>query len=163
MSCRTQGEFPDVCLSVFPNVPPLWPIRPQINTPQPLLAPQSPQISPSESYSSPQASNQPSMPQICPLGLKPALQTWNLPFRCHACPPGLKSASQASNLPFSSKICPLALKSMFIALTDVWKFTTVFYRTLVHWGRCPGLTAFHHLITPNKASSTADHVRSFDD
>ena len=39
----------------------------------------------------------------------------------------------------------------------------MFYRTLALWGRCPALTPLLHLITPSRASGTADHVQSFDD
>ena len=46
---------------------------------------------------------------------------------------------------------------------DVWKFTPVSYRTSALWGRCPALTPLLQLITPSRASSTADHVRSLDD
>ena len=42
--------------------------------------------------------------------------------------------------------------------TDVWKFTPVTYRTSALWGRCPALTPLLHLITPSRASCTADHV-----
>ena len=45
---------------------------------------------------------------------------------------------------------------------DVWKFTTVSYRTSALWGRCPALTPLLHWITPSRASGTADHVRSLD-
>ena len=31
------------------------------------------------------------------------------------------------------------------------------------WGRCPALSPLLHLITPSRASGTADHVRSLDD
>ena len=37
------------------------------------------------------------------------------------------------------------------------------YRTSVLWGRCPALTQLLQLITPSRASGTADHVRSLDD
>ena len=47
--------------------------------------------------------------------------------------------------------------------TDVWKFTPVSYRTSALWGRCPALTLLLQLITPSRASGTADHVRSLDD
>ena len=30
------------------------------------------------------------------------------------------------------------------------------------WGRCPALTQLLQLITPSRASGTADHVRSLD-
>ena len=46
---------------------------------------------------------------------------------------------------------------------DVWKFTIVSYRTSALWGRCPALTPLLQLITPSRASGTADHVRSLDD
>ena len=46
---------------------------------------------------------------------------------------------------------------------DVWKFTPVSYRTSALWGRCPALTSIFQLITPSRASGTADHVRSLDD
>ena len=46
---------------------------------------------------------------------------------------------------------------------DVWKFTPVSYRTSALWGRCPALTPILQLITPSRASGTADHVRSLDD
>ena len=46
---------------------------------------------------------------------------------------------------------------------DVWKFTPVSYRTSALWGRCPALTPIFQLITPSRASGTADHVRSLDD
>ena len=46
---------------------------------------------------------------------------------------------------------------------DVWEFTTVSYRTPAFWGRCPALTPPLLLITPSRASGTADHVRSLDD
>ena len=45
---------------------------------------------------------------------------------------------------------------------DVWKFTPVSYRTSAFWGRCPALTQLQ-LISPSRASGTADHVRSLDD
>ena len=41
---------------------------------------------------------------------------------------------------------------------DVWKFTPVSL-----WGRCPALTPLLQLITPSRASGTADHVQSLDD
>ena len=46
---------------------------------------------------------------------------------------------------------------------DVWKFTPVSYRTSALWGRCPALTPLLQVITPGRASGTADHVRSLDD
>ena len=46
---------------------------------------------------------------------------------------------------------------------DVWKFTPVSYRTSALWGRCPALTPLLQLITPSRASGTADHVRSLVD
>ena len=46
---------------------------------------------------------------------------------------------------------------------DVWKFTPVSYRTSALWGRCPALTPIIQVITPSRASGTADHVLSLDD
>ena len=46
---------------------------------------------------------------------------------------------------------------------DIWKFTPVSYRTSALWGRCPALTPLLHLVTPSRASGTADHKRSLDD
>ena len=46
---------------------------------------------------------------------------------------------------------------------DVWKFTPVSYRTSAPWGCCPAFTPLLQLITPSRASGTADHVRSLDD
>ena len=46
---------------------------------------------------------------------------------------------------------------------DVWKFTPVSYRTLALWGRCPAPTQLLQLITPSRASVTADQVRPLDD
>ena len=46
---------------------------------------------------------------------------------------------------------------------DVRKFTPVSYRTSVLWGRCPALTPPLQVITPSRASGTADHVQSLDD
>ena len=43
--------------------------------------------------------------------------------------------------------------------TDVRKFTPVSYRTSVLWGRYPALLQLFQLITPSRASGTADHVR----
>ena len=37
------------------------------------------------------------------------------------------------------------------------------YRTSALWGRCPALTLPLQLITPSRASGTADHVQSLDD
>ena len=42
-------------------------------------------------------------------------------------------------------------------------FAPVSYRTLALWGCCPALTPLPQLITPSRASGTADHVRSLDD
>ena len=50
-----------------------------------------------------------------------------------------------------------------MASQDVRKFTPVSYRTSALWGRCPALTPLLQLITPSRASGTADHVRSLDD
>ena len=50
-----------------------------------------------------------------------------------------------------------------VAPQDVWKFTPVSYRTSALWGRCPALTLLLQLITPSRASGTADHVQSLDD
>ena len=58
-----------------------------------------------------------------------------------------KTAAKASNLPSQ----------------DIWNFTPVSYRTSALWGRCPALTPLLQLITPSRASGTADHVRSLDD
>ena len=58
-----------------------------------------------------------------------------------------KTAAKASNMPSQ----------------DVWNFTPVSYRTSALWGRCPALTPLLQLITPSRASGTADHVRSLDD
>ena len=44
--------------------------------------------------------------------------------------------------------------------TDIWKFTPVSYRTSALWGRCPAPTPLLQLITPSRASGTADHVQS---
>ena len=57
----------------------------------------------------------------------------------------------------------VAAKASNMPSQDVWKFTPVSYRTSALWGRCPTLTAFLQLITPSRASGTADHVRSLDD
>ena len=46
---------------------------------------------------------------------------------------------------------------------DVRKFTPMSYRTSVLWGHCPALTQLLQLITPSRASGTADHVGSLDD
>ena len=46
---------------------------------------------------------------------------------------------------------------------DVRKFTPVSYRTSALLGCCPALTPLLQLITPSRASGTADHVRSLDD
>ena len=46
---------------------------------------------------------------------------------------------------------------------DIRKFTPVSYRTSVLWGRCPALTPPLQVITPSRASGTADHVQSLDD
>ena len=58
-----------------------------------------------------------------------------------------KTATKASNMPSQ----------------DIWNFTPVSYRTSALWGRCPALTPLFQLITPSRASGTADHVRSLDD
>ena len=47
--------------------------------------------------------------------------------------------------------------------TDIRKFTPLSYRTSALWGRCPALTPPLQLITPSRASGTADHVQSLDD
>ena len=60
----------------------------------------------------------------------------------------------------SWKIAP---KASNMPSQDVWKFTPVSYRTSALWGRCPALTPLLQLITPSRASGTADHVRSLDD
>ena len=46
---------------------------------------------------------------------------------------------------------------------DVWKFNPVSYRTSALWGHYPALTPLLQLITPSRASGTADHVQSLDD
>ena len=58
-----------------------------------------------------------------------------------------KTAAKASNMPSQG----------------VWNFTPVSYRTSALWGRCPALPSLLQLITPSRASGTADHVRSLDD
>ena len=45
----------------------------------------------------------------------------------------------------------------WIIAQDVWKFSPVSYRTSALWGRCPALTSLLQLITPSRASGTADH------
>ena len=57
----------------------------------------------------------------------------------------------------------VATKASNMPSQDVWKFTPVSYRTSALWGRCPALTPLLQLITPSRASGTADHVRSLDD
>ena len=95
MSCRTQGEFRDICPSVLLSVclsfcPPLWPWKPQLCSLRPDFGPLSPWISPLR-------------PQFSLWELISALQTSYLPsrpqpFRPQIRPPGLKSTLQASNL-----------------------------------------------------------------
>ena len=60
----------------------------------------------------------------------------------------------------SWKIAP---KASNMPSQDVWKFTSVSYRTSALWNRCPALTLLFQLITSSRASGTADHVRSLDD
>ena len=56
--------------------------------------------------------------------------------------------------------CPKGLKYAFSGRKEI---PPVSYRTSALWGRCPALTPLLHLITPSRASGTADHVRSLDD
>ena len=44
-----------------------------------------------------------------------------------------------------------------------WRLRSVCYWTSALWGRCPALTPLLQLITPSRASGTADHVRCLDD
>ena len=60
----------------------------------------------------------------------------------------------------SWKIAP---KASNMPSQDIWKFSPVSYRTSAFWGRYPALTPLLQLITPSRASGTADHVRSLDD
>ena len=108
MSCRTQGEFPDVRPSVCPSIhpPPGWPSRPHILTLWPDLGPLSPQISPPGLKSGLRASNQLSRPQISSQGIKSALQASNPLSRPQISIPGPKSALQTSNLIFRHKSSP---------------------------------------------------------
>ena len=57
----------------------------------------------------------------------------------------------------------VATKASNMPSQGLWKFTPVSYRTLALWGCCPALTPILQLITPSRASGTADHVRSLDD
>ena len=67
--------------------------------------------------------------------------------------------NQCSHL-ITWKIAP---KASNVPSQDIWKFTPVSYRTAALWGRCPALTPLLQLITPSRASGTADHVRCLDD
>ena len=163
-----RGEFrdvrPSVLPSVLPSVPPPWPLKPQVCSLRPDFGPLSPQISPFR-------------PQFSPRELKSALQTSYLPSRPQISPPDPKLALQASNQLFRPRIWPLGLKpapkpqicsfgldSAILTSSppqDVSKFPPVSYRTLALWGRCPALTPLLHLITPSRASGTADHADHF--
>ena len=59
----------------------------------------------------------------------------------------------------------IATKALNMPSQDIWKFTPMSYRTSALWGRCPAPTPLLQLelITPSRASGTADHVRSLDD
>ena len=123
--------------------------------------------------------NQLSIPHICPPDLKLALHTPNPPSRPHISSLGLKFVLWASSLPLKPQIYSLKPNSALQASNpplmtsihllrpnipqDVSKFPPVSYRTSALWGRCPALSPLLHLITPSRASGTADHVRSLDD
>ena len=77
MSCRTQGEFPDVRPSIRLSIPPpRWLARPKI-------CPPSPQVSLKGLKSAFQANNQPPQPQICPPDLQLASKASNQPTKGH--------------------------------------------------------------------------------
>ena len=99
ISCRTQGEFPSVHLSIRTSIhlffysPPPWPSRPQILTLRPDSGPLSPQMSPPGLKSALRASNRlfrPQlllMPAIFPLrtsGNAPLCPTEHWPFEAAA-------------------------------------------------------------------------------
>ena len=57
----------------------------------------------------------------------------------------------------------VATKASNMPSKDVWKFTSVSTKTSTLWGRSVALTPLLPLITPSRASGTADHVQSLDD
>ena len=96
-----------------------------------------------------QAQNQPSQAQ------NQSSQAQNQPFQLQ------NQLSNTLNQPCQAQ--NQACQPFNVPSKDVWKFTPVSYRTSALWGRCPALTILLQLITPSRASGTADHVRSLDE
>ena len=159
-----------------PSQAPISPLRPQISPLRPQVSPLRPKITPLRPKISPFRSKISSLkPKISPLRyyislIRPKINYFKPKIRPLKPKIGLNSALKmtlsGSNLP-SSLISLLfsnqSTQSLNVLSQDVWKFTPVSYRTSALWGRCPAPTQLLQLITPSRASGTADHVQSLDD
>ena len=171
-----RGEFLYIHLYVRPSVRtspprPLWPksgsFRPEISPMRPkstLSDLKSPLLGPKLALSDPKSAS---------LGQKSALFSPKSASQDHKSTlsglsgfSGLYGLSFLFGLKYALRGFKPALWSLNLDLSgqmDVRKFTPVSYRTSALWGRCPAVTPLLQLITPSRASGTADHVRSLDD